>query len=336
MKSIYKFLPLFLLSMSFFASCEDEPEVGTPLYPVEEEFEGPKVYINVKGVPANSMFQKIVQTPSDIFITERVDSFYVYTTTPVSEDVKVTMVENSEAAAAFDKEVTALSAGVLNMITSTVVIPKGANVSTEPIRFSLQNHESLVGFEGKALIALTFDKIEGYAAAGKNHNAFYLYVNKEKKNIKDNADFSDDTMMDPKSYVVTDKNGLDSRYGMKLNEFIGDSDEWTSLQESHGGWFVFDFGEKRDFIGLLYSYGIDSYYMPKEVEVLTSDDGVKFVSQGTYRHPSTPVKPDDLGKLEFYAPVSCQYVKLVLVHSYYDWYPYYDKPAVSEVRLYQK
>ena len=335
MKSIYKILPVFLAAMPFFTACEDDLDVGTPLFPVEEEFNGPKVYINEKGVPANSRTETIVQTPMEIIIDEKVDSFYIYSNLPVGEDITVSVKEDPQAGAAFDKDHPVLGEGVLNLITQTVVIPKGQKMSSTPIKYAIQYSDELKSFDETAFVALSISEVKGYAQAGKNNNAFYLYINKKKKNLKDDADFSDDKMIPADSYIITDQNGNENRYGIPLVDILGDSSEYTYFQGPKGCSLTFNFGQKRDFIGFVFAYGGNFDYMPKEVEILTSNDGEEFVSQG-FCYPEYPATYKEVGNGEFYSPISCQYVKLLFVHSWYYWSPYYDKPAVCEVRMFEK
>lgn len=338
MKSIYKILPIFFAALGFFTACEDDPEVGTPLFSEEEDFIGPKVYINEKGMPANSKIQQIIETPIEIIVEENVDSFYIYSTLPAVDDIKVTVREDSQVASAFEKDCPILGAGVVELLESTVVIPKGQKVSSTAIKYSLKNSEELKSFEGKALVALSISEVDGYAAVGKNNNAFYLYINKVVDNIKDDVDFSENTMIPVDSYRIFNELGEDKIYNVPIWQQVGDNNEWTSYQTKRGGGsLTIDFGKTRDFIGLLYAYGSNRpQFMPKEVEVFTSDDGIEFESQGLYILSDIPNSRNDLGQIQFYSPLSCKFVKLDLRVSFSTPESYYDKPCICELRLYEK
>lgn len=335
MKNIYKVLPLFLLSMSVFTSCEDELEVGTPLYPVEAEFQGPKVYINEKGIPANSKSVNVIKTSAGIKIKEDVDSFYVYSTVPVDEDVVVTISESEEVAAKFNKDVTPVS-GVINFLQATVTIPKGEKKSTEPVRYAMKNTEPLGQFGEKGLVALAITDVKGNAAAGKNNNAYFLQLNLEVKNIKDEGDLSSFTMLGKDDYTATWGEGNDASH-------LFDENFDSGITIFRDFTVKLDLSVARDFIGVAYAAGeYDKPYKARNVKVETSTDGLNYQTMGVFVLPKDPQSPQECMEftpIELYGPVSCKFVKLTFSKTAYtgtQWDAWYDNPTVKELRVYVK
>ena len=335
MKTIYKVLPLFLFSMTFFTSCEDELEVGTPLYPVEEEFNGPKVYINEKGLPANSKSVNVVKTPIGIVVNEEVDSFYVYSAVPVDEDVTVTISESEEVAAKFNKDATPVS-GVVNFLQGTVTIPKGAQKSSEPVVYAMKNAEPLSTFGKKGVVALAITDVKGYAAAGKNNNAYCLQLNLQVKNIKEYGDLSKFTMLGKDDYTATWGGGNDAS-----NLF--DEDFYSGISVSKDFTVTLDLSVARNFVGIGYAAGeYDKPYKARNVKVEVSTDGVDYQDMGVFVLPKAPQNAQECMEftpVELYGAMSCKFVKLTFsktayTGTYYEMW--YDNPTVKELRVYVK
>lgn len=328
MKSIYKFLPLFLLPMAIFTSCEDEPEVGTPLFPVEEEFQGPKIYINEKSVPANSKEYFIVHTPGGLSFDEVVDSFYVYSTTPVTEDVTVTWGEDPALAASLKKDFTAIPQGAVEFHNATVVIPKGQKKSLEPVRYSLKKGESLLGFDENAVVALAIKDMKGYAAAGKSHNVFSLFINKMKTNIKPDATLEGCTKLTNDELTIYDQ------YGYENTDLL-DDDVWSSLLEYDEVCIKVEFKGETNFVGFNYWSNEYAYkYKPRRVDIETSMDDKTYVSQGTFIMKGNPnsYNVNVPTNVELFGAVNCKYVKL----RFYDIIQSSYRINVGEVRFFKK
>lgn len=336
MKSIIKqsILPLVAL-LPLLTACQSEPEVGTPLHPVEAETYGAKVYINEISEPTNTASAKIVQTPVALVYSPDTCEFYIHVTKPLSTDVTVTVAESEEAAAAYGNDATALPVGTLNVLNGSVTIPAGATVSSEPVRFTAPASEALKSFSGTAVSALAIASVSGNAdvKVGSDHNAFYQVFSKVVTNYKgqEEEDFATHTQLPYSSYTV-------SINGETTNDLSDNSSNTYYLNYDGGGFDVlFSFDQPQKVGALSFRYGYSWGYVPVTVEILTSDNGTDWTSQtgGEVENDWISYSVYDI-PFCFYSAVTCKYVKLRVVNCYYGkWYgSEYDYPCISEAKLY--
>lgn len=337
MKSIIKhsLLPLVAL-MPLLTACQSEPEVGTPLHPVDAETYGAKVYINEIATPTNTSSAKILQTPVELIYSPDTCQFYVHLTQPLSTDITVTVAESEEAATAYDAEATALPVGTLKVLNGTVTIPAGATVSTEPVRYVAPESEALRSFTGKAVSALALQSVSGSTdvALGSDHNAYYQVFTKVVTNYKgqSSAELSTHTPLAYSTYSVS----IDGETTTDL------SDDNTSsyYMPYDGGAFevLFTFDQPQNVGALSFKFGYSWGYTPMTVEILTSTDGSEWTSQtgGEVQNEQFSYSNKDI-PFCFYSAVPCRYVKLRVLDCYYGVYygSEYNYPCISEVKLYE-
>ncbi len=338
MKSIIKhsILPLVAL-MPLLTACQSEPEVGTPLHPVDAETYGAKVYINEIATPTNVSSAKILQTPSELIYSPDTCQFYVHLTQPLSTDVTVTVAESEEAATTYDGEATALPVGTLKVLTGTVTIPAGATVSTEPVRYVAPESEALRSFTGKAVSALALQSVSGSndVKVGSDHNAYYQVFTKVVTNYKgqSTSDLAAHTQLAYSTYSVS----ID---GQATTDLSDDNTNTYYMDYDNGGGFevLFTLDQAQKVGALSFKYGYSWGYVPVTVEILTSNDGTEWTSQtgGEVQNEQISYSCKDI-PFCFYSAVPCRYVKLRVVDCYYGIYygSEYNYPCVSEVKLYE-
>lgn len=332
MKSIIKkSLILLVASLPVLTACQDEPEVGDTLYPTEKENYDAKVYINELNIPGNSMSFKVVQTPSEVITPDDEISFYVRLTKPVDANVTVTVAEDTQLAASYGNGATALAAGSIQFTTNTVTIPAGEQVSSEPIVAKLQSSDELKQLSGSGVIALAIANSSNGVSAGGNNNAMYVVLNKVVTNFKGQiaSEIDDLTQIATDSYVAT----IDD---YEIPEF---SD--GSLSTDYGQYGAYDvlftFTEPQPLKALVFYAGYSTWYGPRNVEILTSNDGDNWTSQTDGKF--TSARASSLSKpvpFVFYSAVTCKYVILRIYDCFYSNYgSWYDYPDVAEIMLYK-
>ena len=338
MKSmIIKSAVALIAALPLFTACQGEPEVGSLLHPEEQTSNDPKVYINEISAPVNAAKATVVQTPAEFVIPENTYEFYVRITTPVENDVVVTVAEDTEAAAAgaaaygVDKN-SALVTGCMAIENNTVTIPAGKNVSTEPVKFKVADSEAIRNVSGKAIAAIkiTDAKSASKVAVGKDHNAYYTLLDKKVTNFKG---FSDDLLTKTKltaadlTYTFQDED-----YTAKLMDTYPSTwaDMWAGPEPIYC-----EFKTPQPLIGVAYQYGYDDNYGPYTLEIFTSNDGQNWTSQtgGVLETGHT----DAVVCLNFYSPITCKYVKFVPYTCYYGYYwgDNYNQICVGELYMFK-
>lgn len=338
MKSmIIKSAVALIAALPLFTACQGEPEVGTLLHPEEQSSNDPKVYINEISVPANATRASIVQSPAGLVVPEDTYEFYVRITTPVENDVVVTVAEDTEAAAAgaaaygADKN-SALAPGCMAIEKNTVTIPAGKNVSAEPVKFKLTDSEAIRNVSGKAIAAIKITDVKSASkvAVGKDHNAYYTLLDKKVTNFKDfSADLLTKTKLTAADLTYTFQ-GAD--YTAKLLDTY--TSTWADMWDGPEPIYC-EFKTPQPLIGVAYQYGYDAPYGPYTLEIFTSNDGQNWTTQtgGVLETGYT----DAVVSINFYSAITCKYVKFIPYTCYYgfSYGDSYNQICVGELYMFK-
>ena len=323
---------MLIALLPLFTACQSEPEVGSTLYPTEQENYGPKVYIN-ELAGGNEASVEVVQTPVSLVLPEEdAISFTVKLTAPVAKDVTVTVAADDEKAAAYKSDCDVLPASSYQLSKTQVTIPAGKLESTEPIKLQLVESDAIRNMERTAVVALSLSAASQGADVGKNLNTYYAVVNKKVTNFKGQsaAEIEGKTQIPYDAYTVEGSDGYD------YTDYLNDGDyAWNSSYEGdYDDYLVATFTEPQSVSAVVFhasSYWT-SYYTPKTVEVLTSMDGETWTSQtgGTYVNTIRPSSGATPIPFVLYTPVTCKYLKFRVVDSFY-----YGTSYISELKLYE-
>lgn len=331
MKSIIiKSSIMMMALLPLFTACQSEPEVGDTLYPVEQENYDARVYINEVAAPGNAVTFDVIQTPVEMLMPEGTVSFYVRLTKPVEGDVTVTVAEDAEAAAAYDGNATALAPGTLSFSNTSVTIPSGSTVSTQPIEATVVASDALTSVTDKAVVAVKLVSSTNGVAIGSTNNAYYVCFDKTFTNMKgqSTADLADRTQIPYSSYTLEDDYGYDVTYE------LSDGNSSTDIYGYYEFYVKATFENPTPVSAVVFYAGnyYPYYYSPKTIEVLTSNDGQEWESQtgGTITNTIRPNSASTAIPVVLYSPITCKYVKLRVVDSFYYGYSY-----ISELKLYQ-
>ena len=183
-QNIFRLLCVACAGILFFASCEKEPEYGTPLFPVEEEDLRPKAYINENGAKINYASVDVVKTPASLVNPEQ--SFYVRLNKVSDKDVTVKAVVNDELARENNEGAVVVTASDVAFQRQEVVIKAGSMISDDPVVFTLAESYSQALENGATVVAcLTLESLSEEIALGKNFNVYTCEFNKMELNIYD-------------------------------------------------------------------------------------------------------------------------------------------------------
>lgn len=334
MKSIIKkSFPLLAALLLPLAACQDEPEVGSTLYPVEPENYDARLYINEIAMPGNQSAFDVVQTPVSLITPNDEIAFYVKLTKPVSVDVTVNVAEDENLAATFDSNAEALPAGTLSFSNNSVTIKAGSMVSSQPITAKVAENDAVRNIKSKGVAAITIASNSANIATGSNNNAYYVVLNKSVTNFKGQSTEEINSLnLIPHSSITASVDDYDAT-------IIADGDLSTEYWHySSGGYSaVLEFSEPTPVKALGYFFASYAGYCPNTVEILTSDDGETWTSQtnGKVTTSVVPSRQTDIVPFVFYAAITCKYVKLTVYSCFWTSYgSYYDYPAIADINLY--
>ena len=328
MNKIFKLgVPALLALVPFFTSCESDPEVGTPLYPVAAENTTAQLAI-ISDLPGgNTQTISATKTGSSLVVKGDTISFYVKLTHALDKDITVSVKEDPTAATAGSNSFV-LDAGSLDILTSSVTILKGTKRSTEPIKAVAKNGTALQKLLTEAkdgVTALVVDSVSGVSVAPQYKSMEVKFAYSET-NLKEGGNVSALTALPTTDYAV-----YDASYN-ELNDLSNGSttDFWYS-QKLNSEELIISLSNEITFKGLsLDRYaGYETFFL-QSAKIATSVDGVTYTPQGQITFPSDFASATTPAEIQLYTGVKAQYIKI------YDMKATMQNFAVvSEIKVYK-
>ncbi len=309
MKSIFnKVLIGALALLPLFSACQKEPAVGTPLYPVEEEYHGPMVYF-YDSSSSTSLSSQVVKTPAGLALPEDTVKIYPQLTQAVNKDITISLVEDVELAEKLSNgKITVLPEGTLKFEVPSVVIKAGAKRSEEPIKVVLQECEAITNVSDFALSALRLSTDAEGVQVSKQYSSFVWNFTIKELNVKLGTTAG-------KTFIST------SEYTLETNSWNDPEGEELTDGIFESGWYgseiVFSFA-KEETVTAVYIYpacywGYYWSYSVSAVEIFTSNDGSNWKSNGELYFPDFVQDMTVPTVVEFYAPVKVKYLKVSIL-----------------------
>lgn len=315
------------------ASCQSEPEVGSTLYPTTENDYSAKAYLYVEGAKPNRLTLPFIKTPTTTVVPEDTISVYLKLSSAVANDVTVTVAEDAKKVTATEEGVMPLDNGALKIINGTVTIPKGATVSSEPVKLALQGGDVLeaVAKEAKnGITAITIASVEG-AAISQNYNKVEIEATYSYTNVNPKGSLADKTKLTAEEYYVSDNYN-------ENNTYLTDEDYSTNYFDylAYKPTLTITLTEETTLSGIAlvpFKSVEDGWTScPKEVEIQTSVDGQSWTMQGKAISPAIPTDYTPITAV-FYSPVKCKFVKVRVLSCYND--SYWPTVDISELWAYK-
>lgn len=328
MNKIFKLgVPALFALVPFFTSCESDPEVGTPLYPVAAENTTAQLAI-ISDLPGgNTQTISATKTGSSLVVKGDTISFYVKLTHAIYKDITVSVKEDPTAATAGSNSFV-LDAGSLDILTSSVTILKGTKRSTEPIKAVAKNGTALQKLMTEAkdgVTALVVDSVSGVSVAPQYKSMEVKFAYSET-NLKDGGSVSALTALPTTDYAVYDAsyNELSDLSNGSITDF------WYS-QKLNSEELIISLSNEITFKGLsLDRYaGYETFFL-QSAKIATSVDGVTYTPQGQITFPSDFASATTPAEIQLYTGVKAQYIKI------YDMKATMQNFAVvSEIKVYK-
>ena len=328
MNKIFKLgVPALFALVPFFTSCESEPEVGTPLYPVAAENTTAQLAI-ISDLPGgNTQTIKATKTGSSLVIKGDTISFYVKLTHALDTDITVSVKEDPTAATAGSNSFV-LDAGSLDILTSSVTILKGTKRSTEPIKAVAKNGTALQKLLTEAkdgVTALVVDSVSGVSVAPQYKSMEVKFAYSET-NLKEGGSVSALTALPTTDYAV-----YDASYNELSDLSNGSTADFWYSQKLNSEELIISLSNEITFKGLsLDRYaGYETFFL-QSAKIATSVDGVTYTPQGQITFPSDFASATTPAEIQLYTGVKAQYIKI------YDMKATMQNFAVvSEIKVYK-
>lgn len=328
MNKIFKFgVPALFALVPFFTSCESDPEVGTPLYPVAAENTTAQLAI-ISDLPGgNTQTIKATKTGSSLVIKGDTISFYVKLTHALDKDITVSVQEDPTAATAGSNSFV-LDAGSLDILTSSVTILKGTKRSTEPIKAVAKNGTALQKLLTEAkdgVTALVVDSVSGVSVAPQYKSMEVKFAYSET-NLKEGGSVSALTALPTTDYAV-----YDASYNELSDLSNGSTTDFWYSQKLNSEELIISLSNEITFKGLsLDRYaGYETFFL-QSAKIATSVDGVTYTPQGQITFPSDFASATTPAEIQLYTGVKAQYIKI------YDMKATMQNFAVvSEIKVYK-
>ena len=326
-KILKLFVPALFALVPFFTSCESDPEVGTPLYPVAAENTTAQLAI-ISDLPGgNTQTIKATKTGSSLVIKGDTISFYVKLTHALDKDITVSVKEDPTAATAGSNSFV-LDAGSLDILTSSVTILKGTKRSTEPIKAVAKNGTALQKLLTEAkdgVTALVVDSVSGVSVAPQYKSMEVKFAYSET-NLKEGGSVSALTALPTTDYAV-----YDASYNELSDLSNGSTTDFWYSQKLNSEELIISLSNEITFKGLsLDRYaGYETFFL-QSAKIATSVDGVTYTPQGQITFPSDFASATTPAEIQLYTGVKAQYIKI------YDMKATMQNFAVvSEIKVYK-
>ena len=328
MNKIFKLgVPALFGLVPFFTSCESDPEVGTPLYPVAAENTTAQLAI-ISDLPGgNTQTISATKTGSSLVVKGDTISFYVKLTHAIDKDITVSVKEDPTAATAGSNSFV-LDAGSLDILTSSVTILKGTKRSTEPIKAVAKNRTALQKLLTEAkdgVTALVVDSVSGVSVAPQYKSMEVKFAYSET-NLKDGGSVSALTALPTTDYAV-----YDASYNELSDLSNGSTTDFWYSQKLNSEELIISLSNEITFKGLsLDRYaGYETFFL-QSAKIATSVDGVTYTPQGQITFPSDFASATTPAEIQLYTGVKAQYIKI------YDMKATMQNFAVvSEIKVYK-
>ena len=328
MNKIFKLgVPVLFALVPFFTSCESDPEVGTPLYPVAAENTTAQLAI-ISDLPGgNTQTISATKTGSSLVIKGDTISFYVKLTHAIDKDITVSVKEDPNAATAGSNSFV-LDAGSLDILTSSVTILKGTKRSTEPIKAVAKNGTALQKLLTEAkdgVTALVVDSVSGVSVAPQYKSMEVKFAYSET-NLKEGGSVSALTALPTTDYAV-----YDASYNELSDLSNGSTADFWYSQKLNSEELIISLSNEITFKGLsLDRYaGYETFFL-QSAKIATSVDGVTYTPQGQITFPSDFASATTPAEIQLYTGVKAQYIKI------YDMKATMQNFAVvSEIKVYK-
>jgi hypothetical protein len=316
MNTLLKYGTYCMIAMAacFLLSCSDDDQT----FDITGDTEN-RVYINTwtsnpPVLPTNGFLFNVTVTPagSTVTNTSKIEAkFPVQCTKPAVDDIYVNLaVDNSLIVEGYS----VLPDGISITLDKTgLVIPKGANISTDSITVSVDGNLQLL-HTGNYVVPIKISSVSGNAQLSSNLSAAYVVVNSMFTNTANNG-----TTL-PGGTAITPKSTWTATGIASYPERLFDASTSTASYASTGAVtppFTIEIDMKTDYAaitGFRVAYSSNSYCITRAIIYTRTNIGdYEFQGDVTLTRATSQV-------VRFYQPVNAQFIKLEIQTVYSNSY----------------
>ena len=312
MKTTNKIICSLLMTLPLaMASCENDPEVGSTLFPQQEGALDVTAYIDNRCFsPKNYMESKVVQTAGGdkMIMQEKEVSIKVQLTNAAPQDLTFSLQVIGEETE--EGEVQLLAADAIKFTTQEVTVEKGSIESSQPLVFSLNpESESLRAFKDNAIAKMQL-MTKSDVKISEVYNSYQWKVTKEITNINETGTLDGKTELGVDMYVVKDP-----FYGSPTKDLSdGDFDSYSMGYLTYNtAKIVVDMNEVQDIIGFALTptqvWG-DWSLNASKVDVWGGMDEENMERIGIATCKSGKPSSHTPWTIEFYSPVTVKHMEI--------------------------
>ena len=332
---------MLLLPLALTA-CQDEPEVGSKLYPVAEEAYLPVAYIdnhayNPKNYKA-TVYAQAGTSPS-LEIPNDTLTFKVMLTAAAPNDLTFTLKVDNSLAEGSTESYRLLGEADFAITSTIVTVKQGAMESAEPFRVALNPASKALmdlAESEKGLAVFTIASADDIKISSK-YNAYRWELSKEVHWVNVNGTVDNLTKLPVADYDVLTNYG---RPGKELSD--GDLTTTASFRigPSQGSFLRMTLHQPTPIsaiqltpAGEMWGFDLTGMFM-KEIEILGSMDGTSYTRLGFATNTERPTTAQKPWNIVFYSAQTVKYIAIRTL-STFDSIREDDSVYLSEVNLFK-
>lgn len=233
-------------------------------------------------------------------------------TLEATEDVKVSYAVDNSSVSAYNAEnktnYIAVPAGIVDLSTTQLTIPKGSTISVDAIKFAIPAEKMSLLTAPGYVIPLKVTSVSGAGAqASSNASTVYVVITTSSGNVYDNTVAADMTGVlnsaSRTNWVATFDATASS--GTPANLFDASTGTVWYITPARPVTLTVDMVSSRANLSGIRIFTSTTYSLTS-ANVLSSTDGVTWVSQGSVKLSTVATYQ----YIKFYAPVTARYLKL--------------------------
>ncbi|MGC4037736.1 MAG: DUF1735 domain-containing protein [Chitinophagaceae bacterium] len=275
------------------------------------------ISVSIPSSGSNTLQAVINITPDSSVSAEPVPEFAATINHGISFDIKINVQQNDSLIAAYNMQngtnYIPFPKGSFQLAKSEVNIPAGSTVSSDLFQIKLTNVSAFTSLDMSYILPLQLKNDPANPPVDDINNVVYVIVKVRYENIDPSNSGLEGTTMSRETWTATSPTG-ESFVFPASNTIDGDNSSIWKAAELPGAIDI-DMGSTQTVKGFFVvpGYFFNTILDFTQVEILSSNDGNNWRSQGTYNGP--PLFDQNPVQIKFIGPVTARYFRVNLITS---------------------